>query len=66
MALEPFADDKPPLKPPAHEIGQDLSVLSVGELQERIELLAREIERLQEAKAAKEASKAAADAFFRP
>ena len=64
MAVDP-ADEKPPLKPQVHEIGQELSALSAGELQERIEVLEREIRRLAEAKAAKEASKAAAGAFFR-
>jgi uncharacterized small protein (DUF1192 family) len=57
---------KPVLKPQAHEIGQDLSRLSVVELEERIALLRREIERLGEARLAKEATKLAADAFFAP
>ena len=65
MALDPFLDDTPPVRTPAHELGQDLSTLSVHELQERIEWLEREIERLKEAKARKQASKSAADAFFR-
>ena len=65
MALDPFLDEKPKLVPLVHQIGQDLSTLSVAELDERIEVLEREIERLQEARARKQASKAAADAFFR-
>jgi uncharacterized small protein (DUF1192 family) len=65
MALDPFLDEKPKLVPLVHQIGQDLSTFSVAELDERIEVLEREIERLQEARARKEASKAAADAFFR-
>ena len=65
MSFDPSLEDKPVLRPLAHEVGQDLSALSVHELQERIELLEREIERLNEAKVRKEASKAAADAFFR-
>lgn len=60
----PFADDLPRPKP-KHEIGQDLSTLSVFELDERIEQLRAEIERLQEARVAKEKTKSAADAFFK-
>jgi uncharacterized small protein (DUF1192 family) len=65
MALDPFADDKPLLRPTGHELGQDLSMLSLDEIDERIELLQQEIERLQEAKSRKEDSRAAASAFFR-
>ena len=65
MATDPFADEKPRPKPPAHEMGQDLSTLSVAELDERIALLEREIERLREARTRKEASKTAASAFFK-
>lgn len=54
------------LKPPAkHEIGSDLSAVSVDELDERIALLETEIERLRAEKAKKQASKDAASAFFR-
>lgn len=53
-------------KPPVHEIGQDLSRLSVAEIDERIAVLQFEIERLREMRAGKEASRLAADAFFRP
>lgn len=55
-----------PKKKPAHEIGQPLDVLSVGELTERIDILREEIARLETAKAAKAASAAAAAAFFKP
>jgi uncharacterized small protein (DUF1192 family) len=65
MALDPFADEQIRPKASAHEIGQDLSLLSLHELDERIELLEREIVRLKEARAAKEDSRAAASAFFR-
>ena len=65
MALDAFADEKPRPKPPAHEIGQDLSTLSLAELDERIALLEREIGRLREARAGKAASMAAASAFFK-
>ncbi|MDJ1158270.1 DUF1192 domain-containing protein [Chelatococcus sp. SYSU_G07232] len=61
---DPFADEKPRPKP-VHEIGQDLSLLSVGELDERIALLKGEIERLEAARAAKAASREAANAFFK-
>ena len=44
MAIE---DDDRPRKKITHEIGQDLSLLSVEELNERIALLTSEIERLQ-------------------
>jgi uncharacterized small protein (DUF1192 family) len=55
-----------PRKKITHEIGQDLSLLSVGELTERIALLLAEIERLQAAAASKQASRSAADKFFKP
>jgi uncharacterized small protein (DUF1192 family) len=64
MAFDPLADDKPRPKP-THELGQDLSTLSVHELDERIALLQQEIERLKEARGRKEASKNAASAFFK-
>ena len=57
-------DDKP-RKKISHEIGQDLSLLSVEELAERIALLTSEIERLQAAAAKKRASKEAANSFFK-
>jgi uncharacterized small protein (DUF1192 family) len=58
-------DDAPPKKKLIHEIGQELALLSVGELAERIELLQLEIGRLEEAKAKKQASLSAADQFFK-
>jgi uncharacterized small protein (DUF1192 family) len=62
MAIED--DDNKPRKI-THEIGQDLSLLSVEELTERIALMAAEIERLQAAAAKKRASKEAAASFFK-
>jgi uncharacterized small protein (DUF1192 family) len=62
MATE---DDDKPRKKATHEIGQDLSLLSVEELTERIALLNSEIERLQEAVTKKRASKEAASNFFK-
>jgi uncharacterized small protein (DUF1192 family) len=58
-------DDKPRRKV-SHDIGQDLSLLSVDELEARIALLTGEIERLESAVAGKRASRDAADRFFKP
>jgi uncharacterized small protein (DUF1192 family) len=58
-------DDRPRPTPPAHEIGQDLSALSVHELEERIARLQEEIARLEAAKAKKLASRDAAQGFFK-
>ena len=58
MATE---DDDKPRKKITHEIGQDLSLLSVEELTERIALMNSEIERLQQAAAKKRASKETAN-----
>jgi len=48
-----------------HQIGQELSLLSVGELEDRIAVLRTEIERLEKEMEAKSATKARADALFR-
>ncbi|MGB3043279.1 MAG: DUF1192 domain-containing protein [Xanthobacteraceae bacterium] len=58
-------DDDKPQKKVSHEIGQDLSLLSVDELGERIVLLKVEIERLDQAMTKKRASKDAANSFFK-
>ena len=58
-------DDEPKKKPRPHEIGQDLALLSVDELAERIALLRDEIARLEAERAAKGATKSAAEALFR-
>ena len=58
-------DDRRPPKPAAHQIGADLSAVSADELRERIRLLEDEIARLRAEVDRKEASKAAASAFFR-
>jgi uncharacterized small protein (DUF1192 family) len=60
-----FPEDDRPKKKPVHEIGQDLSDLSLEEVDARIALLKAEVERLQEARVGKNASRMAADAFFR-
>jgi uncharacterized small protein (DUF1192 family) len=62
MAIE---DDDRPRKKVSHDIGQDLSLLSVEELTERVALLSFEIERLQAAAAKKRASKEAAKSIFK-
>jgi uncharacterized small protein (DUF1192 family) len=58
-------DDDRPKKKLSHEIGQDLTLLSVGELNERIALLKDEIARLEADIKGKQSSKAAADLFFK-
>jgi len=58
-------EDDRPKKKPVHEIGQDLALLSVEELNDRIALLNHEITRLQNALANKRASRSAADQFFK-
>jgi uncharacterized small protein (DUF1192 family) len=61
-----FDDETTPkTKKPVHEIGQDLSLLSLAEITERIAQLEAEIGRLKEAHARKQNSQAAADALFK-
>jgi uncharacterized small protein (DUF1192 family) len=60
-----FDEDDRPRPKRKHEIGQDLSLLSVEELQERIALMREEIERLEGDIARKQASKSAAQSFFK-
>jgi uncharacterized small protein (DUF1192 family) len=57
-------DDKPKKKV-SHEIGQDLTLLSVEELASRAQLLHDEINRLEADMTQKRASRAAADRFFK-
>lgn len=61
----PAFDDDRPKKKIAHEIGQDLTLLSVGELNERIAILREEIARLEADIANKQSSRSAADMFFK-
>jgi len=58
-------DDDRPKKKIVHEIGQNLTLLSVGELDERIAILREEIARLEADIRIKQASKSAADLFFK-
>lgn len=54
-----------PKKPVGLVIGENLDLLSVSELEQRIQALDSEIERVKAAITRKQASKSAADAFFR-
>lgn len=58
-------EDDRPLRKTAHEIGSDLSLLSAGELTDRIELLKTEITRLEAERTKKGASRTAAEGLFR-
>lgn len=60
-----FVDDDRPKKKTTHEIGQDLSLLSAGELEDRIGLLVTEILRLRAAIDDRRRTRSAADAVFR-
>jgi uncharacterized small protein (DUF1192 family) len=58
-------DEDAPKKKLAHEIGQDLTLLSADELATRIALLKDEIARLETDIEKKRAVKSAADLFFK-
>lgn len=58
-------DDDRPKKKVSHEIGQELALLSVTELESRIALMREEIVRLEADIAKKQASRSAADQFFK-
>jgi uncharacterized small protein (DUF1192 family) len=58
-------DEDRPKKKIVHELGQDLTLLSVAELNERIALLKDEIGRIEADIKGKQASKSAADLFFK-
>jgi uncharacterized small protein (DUF1192 family) len=60
-----FDDEDRPKKKVVHEIGQDLTLLSVDELAARVQLLHDEINRLEADMASKRAKRAAADQFFK-
>lgn len=61
----PLFDEEAPKKKVLHEIGQDLAMLSVAELDERIVILKGEIERLEAIKVSKGSHRSAADSFFK-
>ena len=54
-----------PKKPAAVTVGESLDLLSVAELEQRVQTLESEIERTKTMIQSKRASKDAADAFFR-
>jgi uncharacterized small protein (DUF1192 family) len=58
-------DEGPRRKPLQHDLGQDLSALSLHELDERLALLRAEIARIDAMRASKAASLDAASAFFK-
>ncbi len=58
--------DEEPRKPAsAHVVGQDISLMSVEELGQRIAMLKAEIERLEAERTQRGATKSAAEALFR-
>ena len=63
--MAPIDEDDRPKKKIVHEIGQDLTLLSVQELDERVALLNEEIVRLEADKVKKQAQRSAADQFFK-
>jgi uncharacterized small protein (DUF1192 family) len=54
-----------PKKKPEITVGENLELLSVAELEHRVQALESEILRVRSMIASKQASKSAADAFFR-
>ena len=58
-------DDNKPIRKVAHEIGSDLSAISVDELKARVALLKSEIERIEKEISAKASSKNAAQSLFK-
>ena len=65
IAMPAIDDEDRPKKKIVHEIGQELTLLSVRELDERVALLKEEIARLEADKARKQAQRSAADQFFK-
>lgn len=58
-------DDDRPVKKVSHEIGADLSAISVDELKARIALLKEEIGRIEAEVASKSSSRSSAESLFR-
>jgi uncharacterized small protein (DUF1192 family) len=58
-------EDDRPKKKISHDIGQDLSLLSLEELRDRVALLKDEIARLEAVMTSKRASRSAAEGFFK-
>lgn len=63
--MSAFDDEGNPKPAKAYEIGQDLALLSVEELNDCIAMLRAEITRLEEDLKSKGSTKAAAEALFR-
>lgn len=61
----PIDDDDRPRPKITHQLGQDLSLLSLDDLNERIAMLETEIERLKVEAVKKRASRDAAASFFK-
>jgi uncharacterized small protein (DUF1192 family) len=61
----PMSFEDLPKKPPAIAVGEALDLLSVSELEQRVQALESEIERTRAVIQSKRASKSAADSFFR-
>jgi uncharacterized small protein (DUF1192 family) len=64
-AMPAIDEDDRPKKKIVHEIGQELALISVKELEERIVLLKEEIGRLEADIQKKQASRSVADQFFK-
>ena len=58
-------DEEEPKRKPAYQLGQDISLMSVDELNETIDALGEEIARLKREADAKSDSRNAAEAFFK-
>ena len=58
-------DEDRPKKKIVHEIGQELALLSLGELNDRVALLREEIARLEAMASSKKASHDVAAQFFK-
>jgi uncharacterized small protein (DUF1192 family) len=58
-------DEAPVERPKAHTLGEDLSTLSLEEIEARVALLEAEIARLRAMHALKSASRVAAASFFK-
>ncbi len=63
--VDPFLDERPLKRKAMHEIGQDLSSISIDELAERTEILKAEMERIEAEIARKRAVKSAASDIFK-
>lgn len=59
-------DEERPKPRLAHVLGENLDMVSIAELRQRVSLLEDEIARIKSEIARKTASKSAADAFFKP